>query len=172
MYLTLLRHGTALDLPELPAGPDGRLPIDAERPLTERGRRRLKKAARGLRRLSIRPDRILHSGLVRARETAEIVAAGLEVELPSFVEVAALLPDADPAELFALLPTLACEDVLCVGHAPHLDRVLAAVCGADGRTVSALGKAGAVRLELPEPGAPMGHLVWLLPPKVLRRIGS
>jgi phosphohistidine phosphatase len=172
MLLTLLRHGVAVELLEMPSGPDGRLPVDEERPLTERGRRRLKKTARALRRLSVRPDRILHSGLVRARETAEIVAEGLEIDVPSFVEVAALLPEADPALLFELLPTLACEEVLCVGHAPHLDRVVAAVCGAEGRTICSLGKAGAAQLELPEPGAPMGHLVWIFPSKVLRRIGE
>ena len=172
MLLTLLRHGVAVDLPDMPTGPDGRLPVDEERPLTERGRRRLKKTARALRRLRVRPDRILHSGLVRARETAEVVAEGLEIDVPSFVEVASLLPEADPKELFELLPTLACEEVLCVGHAPHLDRVVAAICGAEGRTICALGKAGAAQLELPEPGAPLGRLVWVLPSKVLRRLGE
>jgi len=172
MLLTLLRHGAAMELKDLPPGPDGRLPVDDERPLTDRGRRRLKKAARGLRRLRVRPDRILHSGLVRAKETAEVVAEGLEIEVPSFVEVAALLPDAEPAELFSLLPTLGVEEVLCVGHAPNLDRVLAAVCNAEGRVISALGKAGAARLELPEPGAASGRLVWVLPPKLLRRVGE
>ncbi|HET6165147.1 MAG TPA: histidine phosphatase family protein [Planctomycetota bacterium] len=172
MLLTLLRHGVAVELLEMTPGADGRLPVDAERPLTERGRRRLKKVARALRRLRVRPDRILHSGLVRAKETAEIVADGLEVDVPSFVEVAALLPEADPAELFELLRTLACEEVLCVGHAPHLDRVVAAVCGAEGRTICSLGKAGAAQIELPEPGAPIGHLVWVLPSKILRRIGE
>jgi phosphohistidine phosphatase len=172
MLLTLLRHGVAVELSEMPVPPEGPPPADAERPLTDRGRRRLKKTARGLRRLRVRPDRILHSGLVRARETAEIVAAGLELDVPSFVEVAALLPDADPAELLSLLPTLGADDVLCVGHAPNLDRVIAAICGAEGRSISALGKAGAARLELPEPGAALGRVDWLLPPKWLRRIGE
>jgi hypothetical protein len=50
--------------------------------------------------------------------------------------------------------------------------VVAAVCGAEGRTISALGKAGAAQHELPEPGARMGRLVWVFPSKVLRRIGE
>src|SRR5688500_19594544 len=44
-----------------------------------RGRRRVNRAAKGLQRVGVRPDQILHSGLLRARETAELVAAALGV---------------------------------------------------------------------------------------------
>ena len=172
MRLILLRHGIAADLRETPARADGRPVSDVDRPLTERGRRRLKRAARGLRRLGVRPDRILHSGLVRARETAERIVAGLDVGTPRFVEVAALVPEADPAEFFRILPSLAATQILCVSHAPVLDRILAFACGVKGRVVSALGKAGAICLELPDSGRPAGRIVWFLPPKLLRRFGE
>jgi phosphohistidine phosphatase len=172
MRLILLRHGIAAELRDTPPRADGRAPTDADRPLTERGRRRLKRAARGLRRLGVRPDRVLHSGLVRARETAEKIVAGLDIESPRFVEVAALIPEADPADFFKLLPRLAAKQLLCVSHAPVLDRILAFACGVKGRLVSSLGKAGAVCLELPDSGRPAGRIVWFLPPKLLRRFGE
>jgi phosphohistidine phosphatase len=172
MRLILLRHGIAADLRDTPPRADGRPTTDADRPLTERGRRRLKRAARGLRRLGVRPDRILHSGLVRARETAERIVAGLDVDAPEFVEISALVPEADPADFFKLLPSLAAEQLLCVAHAPILDRILALACGVKGRLFSALGKAGAVCLELPDSGRAAGRVVWFLPPKLLRRFGE
>jgi phosphohistidine phosphatase len=172
MRLILLRHGISADLRDTPARADGRPPSDADRPLTERGRRRLKRAARGLRRLGVRPDKVLHSGLVRARETAERIVAGLKVDAPPLIEVAALVPEADPAEFFRLLPSLAAEQLLCVAHAPILDRILAFACGVRGRLVSALGKAGAVCLEMPDSGRAAARIVWFLPPKLLRRFGE
>jgi phosphohistidine phosphatase len=172
MRLILLRHGIAADLRDTPARADGRPPSDADRPLTERGRRRLDRAARGLRRLGVRPDRILHSGFTRARETAERIVAGLKVDAPRFVVVAALVPEADPSEFFRILPSLAAEQLLCVAHAPILDRILALACGVKGRLVSALGKAGAVCLELPDSCRPAARIVWFLPPKLLRRFGE
>jgi phosphohistidine phosphatase len=171
MRLLLLRHGIAADLHELPARADGSRPVDADRPLTERGRRRLQRTARGLRRLAVRPERILHSGLVRARETAEIVAAGLRLREPRFVEVAALRPEADPRELLRLLPSLEAEQVLCVGHAPNLDRIAALACGIEDRLVSALGKAGAACVAFSSASASEGWLEWLATPRLLRRLG-
>ena len=63
--LYLLRHGIAI-----PARPS---PIEEDdRPLTPKGKRRMKQIARGLRRLKITPDRLITSPLPRARQTAEM----------------------------------------------------------------------------------------------------
>ena len=69
--LYLIRHGVAEERGD--AWPD-----DAKRPLTEDGMSRLRKAARGLARLGVAFDVVLTSPLVRARQTAEIVAGGLD----------------------------------------------------------------------------------------------
>src|SRR5262249_59652483 len=71
--LYILRHGIAVEhgTPGIP---------DDERPLTPEGRRRMRQIARGLRRLDLRPDRIVTSPLPRASATAEIVAGVLEPE--------------------------------------------------------------------------------------------
>src|SRR5262245_32744129 len=93
MELYFLRHGVAADV-----GPEGG--GDAGRPLTVEGIAKIKEEARGLRRLGVRPDIVLTSPLVRARQTAEIVrhALGLDSRV-----VDALAPGCDIPRLRDLL---------------------------------------------------------------------
>ena len=69
--LYLVRHGLAEERGE-------KWPDDTKRPLTEEGIVRMRKAARGLARLGVAVDVVLTSPLVRARQTADIVAAGID----------------------------------------------------------------------------------------------
>ena len=77
MNLYLMRHGIAL------TRDDPSVAHDAERPLTGKGVKRMRKAAKGLRELAIRFDSILTSPLSRARQTADIVASILGMEASS-----------------------------------------------------------------------------------------
>ncbi len=184
MRLVLFRHGIAVELESAPIRPGESAPLDADRSLTEHGRRRVNRAAKGLKKIGIRPQVIAQSGLRRAAETALVLAERFQADsdVPTaeaaerqrarIVETAALHPDAPPHELFALLAQWrSAECVIAVGHAPHLDRVVALALGAEGRMVTELGKAAAVALEVPTSGRPVGQLLWLLPPKLLRRLG-
>ena len=74
MNIYLLRHGIAIDRD------DPSSPTDADRPLTAKGLKRMRKAARGLRRLNIPFDAIVTSPFTRARQTADIVAAALGLQ--------------------------------------------------------------------------------------------
>ena len=71
MNLYLMRHGIAV------AAGDPSITQDSQRPLTNKGIKRIRRAARGLRRLGIDFDIILTSPILRARQTADIVAATL-----------------------------------------------------------------------------------------------
>src|SRR4030095_15722922 len=82
--LYLIRHGLAEERGD--AWPD-----DAKRPLTEEGMSRLRKIARGLTRLGVSIDTVLTSPLVRPRQTAEIIAGGLDSH-PTVVNVESLAP--------------------------------------------------------------------------------
>src|SRR5919204_6466934 len=67
MRLLIIRHAIAV-----PRGtPDM---ADDQRPLTPKGRKRFRRAARGLAAILKRPDALLSSPLPRARETADIAA--------------------------------------------------------------------------------------------------
>jgi phosphohistidine phosphatase len=74
MELFLLRHGPAVE-----RGTRG-FDDDSMRPLTPKGRRQLRKTATAMQKLELHFDLILSSPLVRTRQTAEIVAAGLNLK--------------------------------------------------------------------------------------------
>ena len=110
MPIYLVRHGEATP------GQD-----DAARPLSDRGRSEIERLARLAAELALRPARIRHSGLVRARQTAEILATHLTP--PGGVEATVGLgPEEDP-ERSAVDCELAPDSLMLVGHLPHLSRL-------------------------------------------------
>ncbi len=172
MLLVLIRHGIAEEIDEVTPRPGEVTPRDEDRALTEQGRRRLDRSSLALKKIDIRAQVIAHSGLRRAAETAELLADRIADADTATVVTATLYPSAAPRDFFALLPQWEdAECVVAVGHAPHLDRLVALALGAQGRMVTSLGKAAAVALDVPTSGRPVGQLLWLLPPKMLRRLG-
>jgi phosphohistidine phosphatase len=112
----LVRHGTAAP------GPD-----DRARPLTPAGRAEVEGTARALEAHGVRVAEIRHSGLLRARETAEIL--GARFAPPRGVHATTgLLPEDDPDVAAAEL-ALAATPVMLVGHLPHLARLTVALAG-------------------------------------------
>lgn len=167
MRVILLRHGIAHDRA------DPACPADPGRALTEEGRKKTRKAVRGLVRVGVQVTRIITSPYVRAKETADIAAEILGIAIDDIVVSDALLPQAAPYAIFHALHAFDHSDaeVLCVGHSPHLDRALALSITGDRVPVTTLKKAGAALLELDELPRPHGELVWLMPPKVLVELG-
>ncbi len=156
MELYFLRHGIAAD-----AGPAGT--GDAGRPLTKEGISKMQAGARGMRRLGLRLDALLSSPLVRAHETAAIVARELGLELQLTEKLA---PGCDIAQLFALLGEYrAAERVMLVGHEPDFSGLIGALTGGS-HVLMKKGGLARVDIERMEEGA--GTLTWLLPPRVLR----
>jgi phosphohistidine phosphatase len=163
MRVVLFRHG--------PAGKHDpeRWPDDARRPLTARGIGRTRLAARGVMRIERSLTRILTSPLVRAAETAQILAEACDGEVP--VETLEALA---PGHSFrAVLERLAqCESgdaVALVGHEPDLGK-LAGVLLLGAPAALPLKKAGACAIVFEDrTAAGTGRLDWFLPPGVLRR---
>lgn len=158
MRLYLIRHASAV-----PSGTPG-IPDD-ERPLTPRGEKKWKRAARGLARLLKRPDALLSSPLPRAWRTAEIAASAWGVEANpadalahgSFEEWETLLADYGPETRVAL-----------VGHEPHLSGLLARLVGGDAARMP-FKKGGVAVVDVTGPLSGGGALVAVLPPGLLRR---
>jgi len=119
MQLYVVRHGIAVE------GDEG-IP-DEWRPLTDKGRRRFQKMARSFAKRGRRLDLILTSPLVRAVQTAEILAGATD-----HGEVA-ILAELDPKfDVEAVRKALAAraekaEAVAIVGHEPQLSSLLAAL---------------------------------------------
>ena len=163
MRVILFRHGIAHDR----AAPA--CPVDQERELTEDGRKKTRKAARGLQLVGTTPTRVITSPWLRARQTAEIVAEVFGLTADRIIDSEALLPQAAPYSIFHALHAFAGldDEIICVGHSPQLDRALALSITGEKVPVTSLKKAGAALLELDELPRPQGELVWLMPPKVL-----
>lgn len=121
----------------------------------------------------MKPTRILTSPYVRAKETAALVASELKVPENKVTLTDALLPEAAPYALFHALYAFHSSDeqIVCVGHAPNLDRVLALALTGERGPVTQLKKSGAALLDMPDLPRTRGQLVWLIPPKVLGDIG-
>ncbi len=163
MRLILMRHGIAVERSEERS--------DSDRPLTKQGAARVRKAVEGLRELKVKPQVVLTSPYVRARQTAELVAQGLGLP-PKRIETSdALLPEAEPSLLYHELRERDETEVLCTGHAPQLDRALALALGTPRSTAPQLKKAGAASIELLRSVPLRGRLIWLLEPSALRRLG-
>ena len=110
MNLYLVRHGDALAAAENPM-----------RPLSPAGRRHVEQTARLAVERNVQPSAVYHSGVLRAAETAEILAR----HFPSIEKVAqlsGLLPDDDPAIIKTELD-LAGASLMLVGHLPFMSRL-------------------------------------------------
>jgi phosphohistidine phosphatase len=157
--LYLLRHGIAE-----PHGTPG--VAEADRPLTSKGEERLVQIARGLQRLTIEPDRIVTSPLVRARRTAEIVAEVLGFD--DRLEIAEILsPGYDAEEIREWLREREESSLMMVGHNPNLTELLGVLIGVAGQVLPFdLKKGGVASLRSGE--SDFHELKWLATPKLLR----
>jgi phosphohistidine phosphatase len=160
-----MRHGAAIDRED----PD--CPPEAERFLTPRGIERTRAAAEGLAEMGIHPGALFTSPYVRAVQTGEIFCKALDIDPKNMRTTDALKPEAKPSRLAEELAKVTAEEVICFGHAPHLDDFIAYAVRASA-PFTELKKAGAACLDLTQISPAEGRLVWLLSPKVLRALGD
>ena len=160
--LYLIRHGLAEERGD--AWPD-----DGKRPLTEDGMESMRKEARGLARLGVVLDVVLSSPLVRARQTAELVAGGLEPR-PPIINVESLTPDGSYAAVVADLEKHARKRrIALVGHEPAIGELAARLIGSRHSFEFKKGAVCRIDVEAIPPSGP-GNLRWLLTPKVLKAV--
>lgn len=167
MEIILIRHAKA-EARDANSWPD-----DDQRPLTAEGRAEQRAAARAMKKMGVKFDFLLTSPLLRARETAEIIAKGCRwAEPPQVVEemghgyaVGAVV------KLLAKFPPNAV--VAMVGHEPDLSDLTGALTTKDGRLNIAMKKSGVVGIEFDGPAeAGKGTLLFHLKPGHLRKLAE
>jgi phosphohistidine phosphatase len=162
--LYLIRHAIAADRGE-------EWPDDDKRPLTARGVARFKEAVQGLKKLDATIDEIFTSPLIRAKQTADLLAAGLPGKA-SVTVLDALAPGHTPNSVMAQLARSARRRrIALVGHEPALGELAAHLIGA-GRALP-FKKGGVCRIDVESltsrrPGA----LTWFVQPKLLRGLSG
>jgi len=158
MRLYFLRHGQA-DRSKWSGS-------DFERPLTKRGKLLMAQTADTIADLNLKLDLILTSPLVRALQTAEIVARNLRLSDRLVVDTR-LGPGFDTDVLAdMLLEHPGANSVLLVGHEPDFSYTISDLTGG-GRLV--VKKGSLARIDITAAAVLAGELVWLIPPKALAR---
>jgi phosphohistidine phosphatase len=163
MNLYVVRHAIAVD-----RGTPG-FEDDSQRPVTDQGRKKMIGITRGLKQLETELQAIVSSPYVRARETAEILAEGLDFKVGAIEFSEALLPMADPAELLKEINTKHRVDNLAVvGHEPHLSSFVSFLLMGNTDMSVNLKKGGVCLVALePSPRGSEATLEWLMTPRQL-----
>ena len=162
--LYLIRHGVAAERGE-------NFPDDTKRPLTNEGAQKLRKEAKSLVALDITLDVILTSPLVRARQTAELVAAAFR-NPPPIVTMASLAPgSAHHTIIEELSKQHRRHHIALVGHEPGLGELAGRLIGS--RRPLEFKKGAICRIDVHAlPPAGPGQLRWFLTPRIMRKIGK
>ncbi|HUF00450.1 MAG TPA: phosphohistidine phosphatase SixA, partial [Anaerolineales bacterium] len=163
MNLYIIRHAIAVD----EATSD--YASDSERPLTDKGRKKMRQIARALRHLGVKFDVILSSPYVRACETAEILANVFKMK-NKIVFSDNLIPLGNPELLIGEINEKHSVDSLAiVGHEPHLSALIGLLTSDNSKIEITLKKGGVCHLSADD----LHHqdhraiLEWLLTPGIM-----
>ncbi|TMA24626.1 MAG: phosphohistidine phosphatase SixA [Deltaproteobacteria bacterium] len=162
MRIYLVRHGIAVDPAE-----KGTLDDDA-RPLTGKGRRRFRRLARAFAQLGEKLDFIFTSPLVRAVQTAEILAGALKFEEVGVLDE--LRPEAGVGKLLAETARRVKDEqsVALVGHDPQMTQLVIALAGLPKEDAERVDfkKGSIVRIDVGElPSARPAQPRWWMKPR-------
>lgn len=135
---------------------------DELRPLTKKGRGQSERLGEFLDVHGVRPDVIVSSPLVRAQQTAEIVATTLGMTVKTDQRLGAGFGKSD---LWELLDELGAREPMLVGHDPDFSALLTYLIDAAGVSMK---KGALATIDLnTKLSDGDGELRWLLPPELL-----
>ena len=155
MTIGFLRHAEA---------EDGHGP-DFERRLTAKGWEQASKVGNFCLRNGLRPDVIMTSPVVRARQTAEIVAAATGCEL---IKADWLACGMEPADLLKALATCSHKNfVLLVGHEPDFSEAIGCLIGLIDPSCLKIRKASLAIVDIAATNQGCGQLQFLIPARLM-----
>jgi phosphohistidine phosphatase len=153
MFLYLVQHGDAKREEE-----------DPLRPLSARGIEDVKKVASFISRLEITAEEILHSGKLRAKQTAEILSDSLLIT-KGISETKDLAPLDDPV-IWSETLKLRTHSLMLVGHLPHLGRLSSLILSGDKeRSIISFKMGGVVCMKRDDAG--IWTLQWMITPEII-----
>jgi phosphohistidine phosphatase len=167
MNLYIIRHAIAVE-EGTPEYED-----DSQRPLTDKGKKKMRQIAKGLRSLSVGFDLILSSPYVRAKETAEILADVFKMK--KNVELSEnLVPMGDPDLLIAEMnEKYKVDGIALVGHEPQLTHLIGLLVSENAGVDMTLKKGGVCSLSADDlHHARKATIEWLLTPGILVELGD
>lgn len=165
MNLYLIRHAIAEE--ESPSGED------SQRELTDKGAKKMRLVAKGLRTLGVEFDLIVSSPYLRAVQTAEILAEVFKMKKNALASEN-LIPMGDPDMLLAEInEKYTVNSLAIVGHEPYLSALVSLLTAGGSPVEMTFKKGGVCYLSTDD----LHHthkatLEWLLTPGVLVEIGD
>jgi phosphohistidine phosphatase len=167
MNLYLLRHA-----PAVPRAAN--FSKDPLRPLTQEGIKKISRVAKGMHLLDLKFDLILFSPLLRARQTADRVAAEFHAKSLQNPSIH-LNPDRPPQALIAELKKNypSHTNILIVGHEPQLSQLISVLLIGSEILPLTLKKGGLCKLSIENlRDNPCARLEWLLTSRQLRQLAG
>ena len=160
MEVYLFRHGIAEDAK--PGSPD------ANRALTDEGKKKVAEVVKAARRAGAAPSLIVSSPCLRAVETAQIAVEGFDFK-GEVVRTERLVPHGSPEKVWDELRDYRDESaILLAGHEPLLSRLAAYLLSTPTLRVE-MKKAAMVRIDIETFGAaPHGILRWMFTAKLCK----
>jgi len=138
--------------------------------LTSKGIDRFREVVKALIDLDVEIDQVLTSPLVRARQTADVLAELLPAR-PPVIETDTLAPGASFRSVVDMLAAYSRYARLAlVGHEPGIGELAGRLIGA--RSPLPFKKGAVCRIDVDAlPPAGPGRLIWFATPKMLRKLG-
>jgi phosphohistidine phosphatase len=152
MLVYLIQHAEAKEESE-----------DPGRPLSDRGALSIKEISAHFYRSNVRVDQILHSGKLRAKQTAEIVAGCLTPANYRTISGTDGLSPLDSPGIWDDRLKYLTNDLMLIGHMPHLGKLCTLLlCGDKANDIISFTPGCAVCIERREQGD--WTLKWMLTP--------
>ncbi|HXV22524.1 MAG TPA: histidine phosphatase family protein [Desulfuromonadales bacterium] len=162
MQLYLMQHGQAVPETEHP-----------EQPLSREGVAQIQTSAAVMKKLGIAPDLIVCSPKKRSRQSAALVAEGVNYPYSDILETEAIKPAAPADDTLSFLrQNPACASVLIVGHLPSLTRIASLLLGGDTSVRVRFENGGLCRLDTTDLTPGEAELVFHLPAVLLQVMGK
>jgi phosphohistidine phosphatase len=170
MILYIIRHAIAVQ-----AGTHGSAEDDSQRPLTDEGREKMRKIAKGLKELEMEIDLVLTSPYLRAAQTAKILAKKFDLPKDKVIVTEQLVPTGYPDRLVDEINKnhAGVENLALVGHEPYVGNLISMLISGDPTNSITLKKGGVCRLSLERlQYGRCAALDWMLSPAQLVEIGG
>lgn len=163
MKLYLVRHAIAEDSADYED--------DSLRPLTEKGREKMKKIAAALKELGAAPDLIVSSPYLRASQTAAILAKELKYR-EELAYSDSLVPMGVPDDMIGEInEKYAVDELMLVGHEPSLSALAGVLLAGNADIAIDLKKGGVCCLSVDDLRYDRkAVLEWLITPKIATRL--
>lgn len=166
MEIYIIRHGDAIDRD------DPQVTSDAMRWLTDKGRDEVAIGARLLAMLGVVPDLVLTSPMVRARQTAEIIADLIGLASRPEVSEHLVYGGSLAGVLEDVLQRGSPKRVVLAGHMPSVGSLVGYLAWGMPELDVPFRTGEVCRVDLPDdaPAPGYGDLRWLIPPKIARKL--